>query len=429
MQSRLWLLVPLFVGLAAAPGWAQEDLTSLSAEKLTSRADAAQKEAEQALTDIDARKEELKAAKLKLTEAEATPSDLDPINEAKATVEAKEGELAAAEEALESSLEKLSSLVAVLSDKDAEVGSYESFLLENGKLSGLSTGAVVGIFDKWFQKGKTWVVDEGPGVLIGIVQFLAILLGFSILSKVVGKVVGRTLRTSRLKVSDLLRSFFVNTTIKLVFLFGLVIALGTIGIDVGPLLAAIGVAGFVIGFALQDTLGNFASGIMILLYRPYDIGDVIKATGVLGTVKAMNLVSTTIVTGDNQCEIVPNKSIWGGVITNITANPTRRVDLVVGVGYEADLERTKKVLSEVVSKHPQVHAEPAPVIRLHNLGESSVDFVVRPWCNTSDYWGVYWDLHEQIKQRLDDEGISIPFPQRDLHLHYVEGKAPAGAAS
>ncbi|MEQ8767644.1 MAG: mechanosensitive ion channel [Planctomycetota bacterium] len=328
-------------------------------------------------------------------------------------------------------MDELEALVTAMGAKDEIESStmrpYKAYLLEQGRVGSLDTDAVVGIVDQWYQKGKTWVVEEGPGILVTIVQFIVILIAFSILSKIAGKIVGRMLRTSRLKVSDLLRSFFVNTATKLVFLFGLVIALGTIGIDVGPLLAAIGVVGFVIGFALQDTLANFASGIMILLYRPYDIGDVIKAAGVLGTVKAMNLVSTTVVTGDNQCEIVPNKSIWGGVITNITANSTRRVDLTIGVGYQDDLQQVKSVIVDILEKHPKILKDPAPVVRLHNLGESSVDFVVRPWCATSDYWAVYWDLHEQIKERLDQEGISIPYPQRDLHLHYVEGHAPAAS--
>ncbi|MHC5025045.1 MAG: mechanosensitive ion channel family protein, partial [Planctomycetota bacterium] len=187
--------------------------------------------------------------------------------------------------------------------------------------------------------------------------------------------------------------------------------------------AGIGVVGFVIGFALQDTLGNFASGIMILLYRPYDVGDVITTSAGTGKVSAMSLVSTTFHTPDNQKTIVPNSAIWGGTITNITAMPTRRVDMVVGVSYSDDLDKTAEVLTEIVTSHPKVHEDPAPVIRVSNLGDSSVDFVVRPWCNTADYWDVKFDLNKQIKQRLDTEGISIPFPQRDVHLLQQQAEA------
>jgi small conductance mechanosensitive channel len=248
------------------------------------------------------------------------------------------------------------------------------------------------------------------------VLFLVILLVFNVLAAILGRVTRATVASSKLKISSLLRDFFVTVVTKTVFLVGVLIAISTIGIDIGPLLAGVGVLGFIIGFALQGTLSNFAAGIMILLYRPYDVGDVVNAAGVLGKVDSMSLVSTTILTPDNQKVIVPNNSIWGGVITNITAMPNRRVDLTIGVGYGDDLDRTQEILMEVVKAHSLVLQDPEPVVKVTNLGESSVDFVVRPWSKTSDYWTVYWDLTKSIKQRLDQEGISIPFPQRDVHV-------------
>jgi len=230
-------------------------------------------------------------------------------------------------------------------------------------------------------------------------------------------VLEKTMSTSKLKVSDLLRTFFVNVTRKVVMLAGLIVALQYVGVPMGGVLAGVGVLGFVVGFALQDTLGNFASGIMILLYRPYDIGDVIDAGGTKGKVEAMSLVSTTLVTPDNQIVIIPNNGIWGSTITNVTARSTRRVDLTFGCGYGDDLDKVEKMISEVVTAHPKVLADPAPTIKIANLGDSSVDFVVRPWSRTSDYWDVFYDLNKQLKQRADREGIEIPFPQRDVHIY------------
>jgi small conductance mechanosensitive channel len=182
-------------------------------------------------------------------------------------------------------------------------------------------------------------------------------------------------------------------------------------------LALIGGAAFVVGLALQGTLSNFAQGLIILAYQPFDVGHVIEAGGVTGTVESMNMLSTTIRTGDNKVVIVPNGKIGGDTITNATASATRRVDLTFGIGYGDDLDKAQAVLERVVREHPLVLAEPAPVIKLHELADSSVNFVVRPWTKTADYWTVYWDLIKGVKQAFDREGISIPFPQRDVHLH------------
>ena len=196
-----------------------------------------------------------------------------------------------------------------------------------------------------------------------------------------------------------------------------------IGIDVGPFVAAIGAVGFIVAFALQGTLSNFAAGLMILLYRPYDVGQVVTVAGVTGKVSAMSLVSTTLLTPDNQIVTVPNGSIWGGIITNITGNPTRRVDMVFGISYGDDIGKAMAILDEVVKAHELVLADPAPVIQLDQLADSSVNFVVRPWSKTSDYWTVKWDLTRAVKERFDREGISIPFPQRDVHLFPAEAAA------
>ena len=200
-------------------------------------------------------------------------------------------------------------------------------------------------------------------------------------------------------------------------LLGLVVALNQVGIELAPLLAGLGIAGLVIGFALQDTLSNFASGLMILIYRPFDVGSVIEAGGMTGQVDQMSLVSTIIVTGDNQEVILPNKQVWSGMIRNITQRDIRRVDMTFGIGYAEDIPHAEKVLADIVASHDKVLKDPEALIRVNELADSSVNFIVRPWAKTSDYWPVYWDLTREVKQRFDAEGISIPFPQHDVHLY------------
>jgi small conductance mechanosensitive channel len=233
--------------------------------------------------------------------------------------------------------------------------------------------------------------------------------------------VRRGLARSKLVISSLAQDFFIKTTGRLIILFGLLIAIAQLGIEVGPLLAGLGIAGLVIGFALQDTLSNFASGLMILIYRPFDVGDVIEGGGVMGKVDQMNLVSTMVLTFDNQMLIVPNKQIWGGVIRNVTHQDKRRVDMTFGIGYSDDIPKAEKVLAEIVTSQKKVLKDPEPVIRLHELGDSSVNFVVRPWSKTDEYWDVYWDITREVKRRFDEEGISIPFPQRDVHIYREDG--------
>jgi small conductance mechanosensitive channel len=156
---------------------------------------------------------------------------------------------------------------------------------------------------------------------------------------------------------------------------------------------------------------------MILMYRPYDVGDLIEAAGVSGRVNQMSLVNTTILTLDNQTIIIPNNKIWGDVIRNVTAQTMRRVDLIFGISYSDDIPKTERVLQEILDSHDKVLADPEPMVRLHELGDSSVNFVVRPWVAVDDYWDVYWDLTRAVKIRFDEEGISIPFPQRDVHIY------------
>ena len=284
-----------------------------------------------------------------------------------------------------------------------------------------ATAAAEGLRDMLIEfLSSTLGVPAGVAALISKVAiFLAILILFKILSSVAKKLVGGALNRSNLAPTKLLHEFLTGTAAKLVLAIGLVMALAAVGINVAPLLAGVGVLGFVVGFALQDTLGNFAAGVMILLYRPFDVGDAVTAGGVTGKVKSMSLVSTTICTPDNQVQIVPNGKIWGGVITNVTANDTRRVDLVASIGYSDDIEKAEEVLAKILDQHELVLKDPAPVIKVNELADSSVNLVVRPWCKTSDYWNVHWDLTKAIKTEFDKSDINIPYPQQNVYLHRV----------
>ncbi len=226
--------------------------------------------------------------------------------------------------------------------------------------------------------------------------------------------------------SKLLRGFLVMMAYWLTIAFGLMIVLAALGVNITPLFALLGGASFIIAFALQDTLGNLASGLMIMINRPFDEGDFVRIAGLGGTVQHVSIVSTTIKTPDNQIIVIPNSKVWGDVITNVTASPTRRVDLVFGIGYGDSIAHATEVLESVVARHPLVLAEPEPVIRVSELADSSVNFIVRPWAKTTDYWAVYWDLHRSVKEAFDASGISIPFPQTDMHVHLAGPESPSG---
>ena len=270
-------------------------------------------------------------------------------------------------------------------------------------------------------QAKDWLVQEGPAFAFQIAAALVVFLLFVILAKILSGITRKALDSEKAQFSQLLEDFIVSLVGKAVIGFGLLVALTQMGIELGPLLAGIGVAGFIIGFAVQDSLSNFAAGLMILAYRPFDVGDSIEAAGVTGKVSNMSLVSTTVVTFDNQRLVVPNSKIWGGVIRNVSAEPTRRVDMVFGIGYDDDIDQAEALLREIVGSHELVLDDPEPVIQLHELADSSVNFVVRPWTNNGDYWTVRWDITREVKKRFDAEGISIPYPQRDVHIHQVAG--------
>lgn len=263
-----------------------------------------------------------------------------------------------------------------------------------------------------------WLVSPEGGLrwAMNIVQFIVIVLSFFVLSALAGKAAKRAFANST-RLSTLLQDFLVVSTRRLVLFVGIFVGLSALEVNVGPVLAVVGAAGFVIAFALQNSLSNFASGILMLIYRPFDISDFVNVAGVSGKVESMNLLSTQLRTPDNQLLVIPNNSVWGDVITNVTGITQRRIDLVFGIGYGDDIDKAQAILEDIVAEHELVLKEPESVVRLHELADSSVNFVCRPWVKPEDYWNVYWDITREVKRRFDAQGVSIPFPQRDVHIY------------
>jgi small conductance mechanosensitive channel len=260
-----------------------------------------------------------------------------------------------------------------------------------------------------------WAETDGLAFLINVFAALAI---FIIGRIVIGFVVNAIRRgMQRGEVDPTLETFVCNVVRIALLVVVIIAAISQVGIETTSFIAIFGAAGLAVGLALQGSLSNFAAGVLIVLFRPFRIGDFIEGAGVAGTVEQVQILTTTMKTPDNKKIIVPNSQIMDSVITNYSANDTRRVDMVVGVSYSDDLDKVKTVLQEIVSADERVLKEPAHTIAVSELADSSVNFVVRPWVKTADYWAVMWDLTELIKKRFDNEGISIPFPQRDVHIY------------
>lgn len=321
--------------------------------------------------------------------------------------------------------ESLRSLISIGDEVDIETSEYKRQIFEvTGSITHdlLNKKVILSILSHWSNSAIDWLADNAPQHIFQLFVFALILLIARVLARLTRKVVSKTVASKNLKMSHLMQDFFISMSGKGVWVIGIMVGLSQIGLNLSPILTGFGIAGVIIGFALQDTLSNFAAGMMLLIYRPFDVGDFVYAGGVDGKVSHMSLVNTTIRTFDNQIIIVPNSKIWGDVIKNVTHERTRRVDMVFGIGYADDLLKAEGVLNDILTSHPSVLRSPEPNIKVHTLNTSSVDFIVRPWVKTDDYWDVYWDVTKEVKLRFDREGISIPFPQQDVHLHMVEKK-------
>jgi small conductance mechanosensitive channel len=264
---------------------------------------------------------------------------------------------------------------------------------------------------EWFSQNQTLLIDYA----IKVVVALAIFVIGKWIAKAITNLIARYMQKQQMDqtvisfTSGLLNALLIG----LVF----IIAISHLGFNTSSLVAIVGAAGLAVGLALQGSLSNFASGVLLIVFKPFKAGDFIEVAGKSGIVEELLVFSTKLRTGDNKTIIIPNGAITSGTITNFSSKPTRRVDLVIGVSYNADLAKTKQILSDVVSQHPLVLKDQAITIGVNELAESSVNFVVRPWVNSADYWTVYFDLNEQIKIALDDAGIEIPYPQLSIHVN------------
>ncbi|MDN3525813.1 mechanosensitive ion channel [Halomonas sabkhae] len=257
---------------------------------------------------------------------------------------------------------------------------------------------------------------QGTSFVINLVAAIAIFVLGRWVAKLLHRLAVKSMKKAK---ADPLVVTFVGNILYVMMMFAVVLAtISQIGIQTTSLIAVIGAAGLAVGLALQGSLANFAAGVMVVLFRPYRVGDYIEGGGVSGTVEEVQIFNTELSTPDNRRIIVPNGQMMSDAITNYSSRSTRRVDLVVGVGYNDDIDTVRRVLESVVADDSRVLADPAPNIRIGSLGDSSVNWIVRPWVNAGDYWDVYWEMTEEIKRRFDREGINIPFPQRDVHVYH-----------
>jgi small conductance mechanosensitive channel len=325
----------------------------------------------------------------------------------------------AGEERYDSNKTALLATIHMMRTLDLDYADLEVRALElTGEVTpeALEVEVAVGFLERELTRAQSYLIHNGPALLLRLLLIAGTLVAFWLLARLARGLTARALERTKISSSQLLKEMAVSLSGRVILIVGLIIVLSQLGINLGPLLAGFGIVGLVVGFALQDTLANFAAGAMILAYRPFDVGDLVETAGVVGKVSDMNLVSTRILTVDHQTLIVPNSKIWGDVIRNLTAQTRRRVDMVFGISYEDEIAKAERVLEEIVVGHEKVLADPEPVIKVHTLSDSSVDFIVRPWSRTDDYWDVYWDITRAVKLRFDQEGISIPYPQRDVHL-------------
>jgi len=266
--------------------------------------------------------------------------------------------------------------------------------------------------EKYVDVEKLWNTIQSSG--LNIIAAVVILIVGRIIVGFIARMVQR-LMTKR-NVDETLTKFVVSLTRIGLLTFVVIMAIKKLEVEVTPFVAIIGAAGLAVGFALQGTLANFASGVMLIIFKPFKVGEYVEGGGSAGTVDAVQIFNTILKTPDNKRVIIPNSKMTGDNITNYSAMEQRRIDMVFGIGYDDDIKKAKATLERIIGEDDRVLKDPAPTVAVSELADSSINFVVRPWVKTSDYWAVYFDVTEKVKLTFDAEGISIPFPQRDVHL-------------
>jgi small conductance mechanosensitive channel len=271
------------------------------------------------------------------------------------------------------------------------------------------------LIEKYVERYSDMIIAWVSSYALKIVAAIAIFIIGRWIAGRISDLLSRVLQKSNVDVT--LVGFLSNILYYTLLVVVLIAAAGQLGINTTSFLTIVGTVGLAVGLALKDSLSNFAAGVMLILFRPFRVGDLIEVGGVAGTVESITIFTTILNTTDNQKLIIPNGSITTGVIKNITANSTRRVDLVIGIGYKDDISKARKIMTDIMDADNRVLKNPALAIAVLELGDSSVKFAVRPWVKTEDYWDVYFDLTEKIKVMFDQEGITIPFQQRDIHVY------------
>lgn len=347
---------------------------------------------------------------------EVAVGDADPTRSAEAMKQQFLDSLMKLQDERTALSDRLEVVLNSLELKGGDVGTYRKYIVAVSGIELDTTDAST----SWAGI-KGWIVSKEGGQrwLWNLFRFLFILLMTWLIAKL-GSAVVSWLLDRKVRLTQLAENLISGTIKNVIFLIGFAVALAALEVDMTPVLAAIGATGLVVGLALQGTLSNLASGLMILINRPFDVGDVVTAGGVTGTVRQMNLVSTTFRTFDNQTIHVPNNSIWNNVVTNITANKVRRVDLEFSIGYDDDFEQAENIIKEVLEENELVLKDPEAVVVVHALTDSSVNIVCRPWAKTTDWWAVKTSVTREVKRRFDLAGISIPFPQQDVHVYSVD---------
>jgi|AntRauMFilla1563_2_1112583.scaffolds.fasta_scaffold09447_3 small conductance mechanosensitive channel len=284
-------------------------------------------------------------------------------------------------------------------------------MLENTTAEAAKYGITIEEASKYVDQ---YLIPFGINIAMAIVILIVGKIVVKILLSIFGKVMAKS------KYDEMLVDFLKSIIGAILMLFVVIAAIDQLGVNTTSFAAILAAAGLAIGLSLQGSLANFAAGVMLLVFRPFKVGDYVDAANTSGTIKSVGIFTSMMLTPDNKEIIIPNGSIYSGNITNYSAKETRRVDMVFGIGYDDDLRKAKSVLLEMLAGDPRVLADPTPQVAVSELGDSSVNFVVRPWTASSDYWGFKFDFIEAVKLRFDEEGISIPYPQMDVHMHKNE---------
>ena len=296
-----------------------------------------------------------------------------------------------------------------ITNETAEAASSAAFSVGDEFCSQLEEGR-----ELWEQM-LSWLAERGLSFAVRVVFAAAILLVGALVIRLIVAAVGRAVEKSG-RGNTLFATFAKNVTSKVCWAILIVTALGKLGVNVGPIIAGLGVTGFILGFAFQESLGNLASGLMIAINQPFKIGDYVVVAGLEGSVLAVDMMATVLATADNKKVVIPNKSAWGGPITNFSALGRRRVDIKIGIDYATDVPKAIAVALDTISVLPGVLKDPAPSVSVASLDDSQVTLNIRPWANGSDYWAVYSSVCQAVKAAFEKNGVSIPFPQLTVHM-------------